>query len=137
MLEQNPTRYLLDTNILSDLIRNPQGIIYQHIQTISSAELCTSIIVACELRYGAERKGSDKLIAKVELLLSHFSVLPFVVPADQHYADIRTTLEKMGQPIGHHDLLIAAQTRALNGVLVSHNLREFERVPGLRLENWL
>ena len=129
-------RYLLDTNILSYLIREPQGIIYQKLQTVAENEISTSIIVASELRYGAVRRGSAQLSAKVDDLLSCLNILPLGTQVDQHYAEIRSLLEQQGQLIGGNDLLIAAHTRALDLTLVSNNIKEFQRVPQLKLENW-
>ncbi len=130
-------RYLLDTNILSDLIKNPQGQAAQRISSAGEASVCTSIVVAAELRYGAEKKGSPKLAERVELLLSALEVLPLESPADRHYGQIRNYLATQGTPIGPNDLLIAAQARALELTLVTANTQEFSRVPNLRMENWL
>jgi len=129
--------WMLDTNTLSDLIRNPRGAILQRLDSIDPDAVCTSIVVACELRFGAKRKGSDALTHRVEQLLASLTVLPLDEPADQHYADIRTALERAGTPIGNHDLFIAAHARSRGMTLVTHNMREFERVPGLRVEDWL
>ncbi|HET6564764.1 MAG TPA: PIN domain-containing protein, partial [Xanthomonadales bacterium] len=74
-------RYLLDTNILSDLIKNPQGDAAQRIASAGESSVCTSIVVAAELRYGAEKKGSPKLTERVELILSALDVLPLESPA--------------------------------------------------------
>ena len=130
-------RWMLDTNILSELIRNPQGPLTRRIAAVSTEVVCTSIIVACELRFGAARKGSPALQSRVEALLSALPVLPFDTPAEEHYADIRHALGRAGTPIGSHDLLIAAHARAAGLTLVTHNLREFTRVAGLRAEDWL
>ncbi|BAO30730.1 PilT protein-like [Sulfuritalea hydrogenivorans sk43H] len=130
-------RYLLDTNILSDLIRYPRGAAARRLAEVGVDAICTSIVVACELRYGAARRDSAPLTQRVEALLSSLSVLPFEADADSHYADIRATLERAGAPIGGNDLLIAAHGRSLGATVVTHNLREFERVPGLRVEDWL
>lgn len=132
-----PARYLLDTNILSQLIRAPRGPVTQRLAGLESEEICTSIVVACELRYGAARRDSPPLTQKVEDLLASLPVLAFDTDADRHYADIRSDLEWAGQTIGGNDLLIAAHSRALGATLVTHNLREFERVPGLKLADWL
>ncbi len=129
--------YLLDTNILSAVIKQPDGRVVQHMATLDRQALCTSIIVACELRYGIHKKGSPSLTAKVEQLLSNMTVLPLDGAVDVHYAEVRVALEKIGQPIGHNDLLIAAHARALGLTLVTDNLGEFSRVPGLVVENWL
>jgi tRNA(fMet)-specific endonuclease VapC len=129
--------WMLDTNTLSDLIRNPQGALVRRLSSIEPDAVATSIVVACELRFGARRKGSDALTSRVEQLLGALTVLPFDEPADQHYADIRTALERAGTPIGSHDLFIAAHARSRGMTLVTHNTREFERVPGLSVEDWM
>ena len=129
--------WMLDTNTLSDLIRNPRGALVQRLSSTEPDAVCTSIVVACELRFGAKRRGSDTLTRRVEQLLASLTVLPFDEPADRHCADIRGALERAGTPIGNHDLFIAAQARSLDMTLVTHNMREFERVPGLRVEDWL
>jgi tRNA(fMet)-specific endonuclease VapC len=132
-----PSRYLLDTNILSDLIRQPQGAIARRIARMGEACVCTSIIVGCELRYGAVRSGSARLVRQVEAVLGAMDVLPFEPDADRHYATIRHALEGKGMAIGANDLLIAAHARAIEAVCVTANASEFRRVPGLRVENWL
>ena len=129
--------WMLDTNMLSDLIRNPTGPLVARLAAVPPQALCTSIVVACELRFGAQRKGSPALTGRVEQLLESLVVLPLDEPADRHYADIRAALEKVGTPIGSHDLFIAAHARSRDLTLVTHNLREFQRVPGLRMEDWL
>lgn len=129
--------HLLDTNILSHLIKNPQGQATARLARLGDDAVCTSIIVACELRYGAAKCASTALTQRVEALLERLPVLPLDGETDRHYGDIRATLEHQGQIIGGNDLLIAAHCRALDLTLVTDNLREFQRVPGLRLENWL
>ncbi len=130
-------RYLLDTNIVSDLVRNPQGKVAQHIRKVGEAQVCTSIIVAAELRYGATKKGSPRLLAQLEAVLGALEVLPFEVPADAAYGLLRTRLEQVGRPIGANDLLIAAQTFSLGYTIVTDNDKEFAHVEDLRRENWL
>jgi tRNA(fMet)-specific endonuclease VapC len=129
--------YLLDTNIISDLVRNPQGAAAQHVMACQPAELCTSIIVAAELRYGILRRGSPRLTDAVEAVLARLSIRALEPPVDMHYAAIRHSLEQSGSPIGQNDMLIAAHALSLDAVLVSDNEREFARVLGLRLENWV
>lgn len=129
--------WMLDTNTLSDLIRNPRGMLVQRLSATDPDALCTSIVVACELRFGARRKGSQVLTQRVEQLLDTLTVLPLDGPADEHYADIRAELERAGTPIGSHDLFIAAHARSRDMTLITHNMREFTRVPGLRVEDWL
>lgn len=130
-------RYLLDTNIVSDLVRNPQGIVARHIRRVGEKHVCTSIIVAAELRYGAEKKGSSRLSSQLEAVLGALEILPSEAPADTKYGLLRTRLEKAGTTIGGNDLLIAAQALALGCVMVTDNEREFSRIEGLRPQNWL
>ncbi len=130
-------RYLLDTNIVSDLVRNPQGRVSQHIRKVGEAKVCTSIIVAAELRYGASKKGSPRLSAQLEVVLGALEVLPFEAPADVAYGELRARLEQTGRPIGANDLLIAAQALALGFTIVTDNEKEFDRVKGLPSDNWL
>jgi tRNA(fMet)-specific endonuclease VapC len=132
-----PLQYLLDTNILSDLIRKPQGVIANRIAAAGEDAVCTSIVVAAELRFGAAKSGSRKLADRVDLILSALDVLPLEPPADRHYAEIRQLLTRQGTPIGPNDLLIAAHARALKLTAVTANTHEFSRVPDLRVENWL
>ncbi len=130
-------RYLLDTNIVSDLIRNPQGAVVGHIRSVGGTNVCASVIVAAELRFGAEKKRSARLTRQLEAVLGALEVLPFEAPADVAYATIRARLERAGRRIGGNDLLIAAQTIALGLTLVTDNEAEFARVEGLTWENWL
>ncbi|MEM1114189.1 MAG: type II toxin-antitoxin system VapC family toxin [Pseudomonadota bacterium] len=131
------SRYLLDTNILSDLVRNPSGAIANRIAAVGERNICTSVIVAAELRFGAYRSASRTLSRRVEDLLSVIDILPLEEPADRAYASLRAHLADRGQPIGPNDMLIAAQTLALDFTVVTANEKEFLRVPGLRVENWL
>jgi tRNA(fMet)-specific endonuclease VapC len=130
-------RYLLDTNIVSDLVRNPQGKVAQHIRSLGEAQVCTSIIVAAELRYGAAKKRSPRLSAQLEAVLGALEVLPFEPPADAAYGLLRARLEQSGRPIGGNDLLIAAQAIALGYTIVTDNEKEFARIENLPRENWL
>lgn len=130
-------RFLLDTNILSDLVRRPRGKVAARIGEVGEATVCTSIIVAAELRFGAAKKNAPKLSAQVDSILAALEVLPFDAPADRAYAGMRWALEQAGTPIGPNDMLIAAQALAHDCVVVSANLAEFSRVAGLRVENWL
>ena len=129
--------YLLDTNILSDLVRHPQGAVVDRIAQVGEDSVCTSIVAAAELRYGAVKSGSDKLADRVDLLLSALEVLPLEAPADRQYAELRHHLTHQGTPIGPNDLLIAAHALATDLTVVTANVGEFSRVPGLKVENWL
>jgi tRNA(fMet)-specific endonuclease VapC len=130
-------QYLLDTNILSDLVKHPQGQVFQQIMAVGEGTICTSIIVACELRFGAAKSGSSRLIQQLERILQVLPVLPLEPPIDERYATVRTHLEQVGTPIGANDMLIAAHALALDLTLITANTREFERVPTLNLDNWL
>ncbi|MCG1042172.1 type II toxin-antitoxin system VapC family toxin [Mycetohabitans sp. B8] len=129
--------YLLDTNIISDIIRNPFGQVASRIEQIDPKTICTSIIVAAELRYGCAKKGSPKLLGKVESVLATIPVLPLDAPVDTEYGAIRAELESAGQLIGANDLLIGAHAYALGLILVTDNIKEFARIRGLAVENWL
>ena len=131
------TRYMLDTNIISDLVKNPQGKAAKRIAKVGEDNICTSIIVAAELRYGCTKSGSKRLLKAVEDLLSEIPVLPFDVPADAEYGGIRSELEAAGRPIGSNDLLIAAHAYATGTTIVTANIDEFKRIRGLSVENWL
>lgn len=133
----NGYRTMLDTNIVSDLIRNPQGRAAERLRQHGQDGICVSIITAAELRYGAAKKGSTRLLSRVEAVLSTIDVLPFDVPADTEYGSIRAELEAAGQPIGPTDLFIAAHACSTGVTLVTHNVSEFRRVRGLKVENWL
>ncbi|MEH3107641.1 MAG: type II toxin-antitoxin system VapC family toxin [Sphingomonas fennica] len=128
---------MLDTNIVSDLVRSPQGRIFDRIAALGSEAICISIVTAAELRYGCAKKGSPRLLANVEAILASIEILALDVPADGEYADIRADLEAAGKPIGPNDLLIAAHARAVGATLVTANVGEFQRVRGLRVENWI
>lgn len=130
-------RYLLDTNIVSDLIRNPGGRIADRIRQVGETAVCINLIVAGEIRFGLAKRNSPRLNAQAEEVLSVLPVVPLEPPLDHHYADIRNTLEIAGTPIGPNDLWIAAHARALDAVLVTDNAAEFDRVARLRAENWL
>ncbi len=130
-------KYLLDTNMISDLIRNPKGHAASIVEQLDDDAVATSIIVAAELRFGAAKKKSARLKSEVEDYLAAMNVLTFETPADIVYGDLRATLETAGTPIGANDLLIASHALALDMVLVTGNEREFKRVPGLKVENWL
>jgi tRNA(fMet)-specific endonuclease VapC len=128
---------MLDTNIISDLIRNPQGKAAKRIAKVGENNVCTSIIVAAELRYGCAKSGSKRLLKAVEDLLDEINVLPFDVPADAEYGAIRAGLEAGGKPIGSNDTLIAAHAHATGATIVTANADEFKRIRGLKVENWL
>lgn len=128
---------MMDTNIISDLIRNPQGKVAKKIADVGEDNICTSIIVAAELRYGCAKKSSKRLLKAVEDLLAEIDVLPFDIPADVEYGEIRSELEVAGTPVGGNDLLITAHARAAGTTIVTANVDEFKRIRGVKVENWL
>ncbi|MHA6767676.1 PIN domain-containing protein [Sphingobium ummariense] len=129
--------FLLDTNILSDLIRQPDGVVARAIAEVGEDAIATSIIVAGEMRYGGAKRGSARLQDKIDQLLSLIPVLPLKNDADASYGRLRAELEQRGTPIGANDMLIAAHALAVDATLVTDNISEFERVDGLKLVNWL
>jgi tRNA(fMet)-specific endonuclease VapC len=129
--------YLLDTNILSDLVKHPTGKIFSKIQSIGEEKVCTSVVVACELRFGAEKNNSSRLKERIALILDNINVLSLDPPVDNYYAEVRTYLERQGTPIGGNDLIVAVHALTLDLILVTANVKEFSRVPDLKIENWL
>jgi tRNA(fMet)-specific endonuclease VapC len=132
--------YMLDSNAISEMMRNPQGSValtFRSKELDPAVRLCTSIISACELKYGAAKKRSAPLPQRVDRMLASIEIALFAPDADAEYATLRADLERKGQLIGPNDMLIAAHALALNAILVTDNIREFKRVKGLRIENWL
>lgn len=130
-------RYLLDTNAMSEMMRGPVNKMTTAIVRVGENAVCTSIVVVSELKFGAAKKGSANLTANLEKVLETIVIEDFKAPADAAYAELRATLEKAGTPIGQMDMLIAAHALALDATLVTANEREFSRVPGLKVENWM
>ncbi|MGO8778706.1 MAG: type II toxin-antitoxin system VapC family toxin [Rhodomicrobium sp.] len=130
-------RYLLDTNIITDLIRNPKGRVAKRVRAVGRQAVCTSVIVAAELRFGVAKNPSLRLETRVNEALQALDVAPFETPADVTYGAIRASLERQGRPIGGSDLFIAAHAITLGCTLVTANEREFARIEGLKCENWL
>ncbi|OYW38333.1 MAG: VapC toxin family PIN domain ribonuclease [Brevundimonas sp. 12-68-7] len=128
---------MLDTNVVSDLMKQAIGRTAQRIALSDEDELCTSIIVVAELRFGLARRNMPHLFGRLEAVLAGLSVLPWDAPADMSYASMRAALEYGGLLIGANDMLIAAHALAQDCTLVTDNEREFRRVAGLRVENWL
>ncbi|WP_202600270.1 type II toxin-antitoxin system VapC family toxin [Sphingobium yanoikuyae] len=128
---------MLDTNIVSELARNPHGIVSSRIAEVGPDSICVSISTAAELRYGCAKKGSPRLLAQIEAILGSVQVLALDVPADTEYGGIRAELESAGKPIGPNDLFIAAHAYALEATLVTANVGEFSRIRALTVENWL
>jgi tRNA(fMet)-specific endonuclease VapC len=130
-------RFMLDTNVVSDLVRHPHGRVAKRVVEVGEAHICTSIIVAAELRYAAARKASPRLEEQLESVLGAIEVLPFESPADVVYGALRARMEEIGQSVGANDLFVAAHALALRCTLVTDNEREFSRIKTLPVENWL
>lgn len=130
------TRYLLDTDTLSWLVRDPAGAVAGHAATVGAGALATSPIVAGELRFGAARSGCAALVERVDELLARLPVLPLDERAARAYGEVRRALERAGTPIGPNDLWIAAHALSEARVVVTGNVREFRRVVGLGVEDW-
>lgn len=132
------TIFLLDTNIISHIMRQPGGLAAKQAHQMGADErLCTSVIVQFELRFGLAKNPSQRLQTSYDVTMAGIDVLPLDSSAAIEYARIRALLESRGNPIGANDLLIAAHALALNATLVTDNESEFRRVPGLKVENWL
>jgi tRNA(fMet)-specific endonuclease VapC len=132
--------YLLDANILSDLLKNPAGRAAARMAAAvnrNPRKIYTSVIVAAEMHYGAKKKNSEKTTADVRGVLANVEILMLGLDVIEHYARIRVELERAGTIIGANDLMIAAHALATDLILVTHNLREFSRVKGLQYEDWL
>jgi tRNA(fMet)-specific endonuclease VapC len=130
--------YLLDTNIVSDMIKHGEhSSVLDHIARVGTARVITSVIVSGEIIYGVQKKGSIALEKRAKDVLARLPIYGFETPMDQDYGRIRHALSRAGTPIGANDLLIAAQSVSLGATLVTDNEREFSRVPGLVVENWL
>ena len=127
----------IDFDANGRIVGIPQGKVAARIAHVGEESVCTSIIVAGELRYGAARKGSARLLAQLLTVLDAFEILPFETPAEIAYGDLRARLEAAGKPIGGNDMLIAAHAVSLGHTIVTDNERKFSRVDGLPVENWL
>ena len=136
----NSGLFLLDTNIISDLMKGVGSVAARHgriaVTRGSMTAVCTSVVVQCELMFGLSKRPSARLQAAYDLEMARLQILPLTPDVAEHYARLRSDLEAIGQPIGPNDALIAAHALALDATLVSGDA-EFLRVPGLRVENWL
>ena len=131
------TLYLLDTNAISELVANPSGKVARKIAEVGVESVATSVIVSAEVAFGVEQKSSPRLAERIETVFSTLEVLSLEQPADRHYGVLRAMFRKEGRPIGPNDLFIAAHALVLDATLVTANVREFSRVPGLKIEDWL
>jgi tRNA(fMet)-specific endonuclease VapC len=129
-------QYMLDTNICIHVLRNYPGQLLERFNRLAD-QLCLSSMTLAELHYGAEKseRRSDNLRA-VEHFAARLEVLPFAEKAARHYGQIRAALERAGRPAGAYDVMIGGHARSEALILVSNNLREFERMDGLQVESW-
>ena len=128
---------MLDTNIVIHTIKNRPAIARSAFKQ-HEGQLCISSITWGELVYGAERSSQPaRNLADIEGLAARLAVLDFDVAAATHFGQVRAELYRVGKPIGPYDMMIAAHARASGLVLVTNNVKAFERVPGLRVENWV
>lgn len=128
---------MLDTNAVSDLMYDPIGPVGQRLALLGPVDVCVSLIAVAELRFGTCKSGSPGIAMQLERVLSGLAVKAWDAPADRLYGEVRAELQRSGRLIGANDLLIAAHALALDCILITDNEREFSRVPGLRVENWL
>ena len=127
---------MLDTNIVSAIVRDPRGKILEKLIEVGEENVFISIITHGEILYGVKKNWSESLSKKVSAVTRRLKVASLTIPTDQRYGEVRLAL-RQGKNIGQNDLWIAAHALALDAVLVTNNEREFSRVPGLKVENWL
>jgi tRNA(fMet)-specific endonuclease VapC len=129
--------FLLDTNIMIAMSKQRPGLA-ERLEGIPAAAVVLSSVVVAEIEYGIAKSGRRQHNRRVfDTLLAGFQVLPFDAAAARLYGPIRADLEKRGRLIGPYDLMIAAHARSVQAVLVTDNTKEFGRVAGLKIENWL
>lgn len=138
MVQGSTIRYLLDTNICIYIAKGHPLEVRERFARHTLPELAMSTITLGELRFGAEKSQSrDRALRTIDELTQAIQTCAVPVAAGEHYGDIRAMLQKQGHPIGNNDLWLAAHARAEGWILVTNNTREFERVPGLHVENWV
>ena len=131
-------RYLLDTNICIYIAKHHPPAVRERFARHTADELAMSIITQGELRFGAEKSAAREIaLATLKQLEAAIRTMSLPEAAAEHYGQIRAALQKSGQPIGNNDLWIAAHARAEGWILVTNNEREFIRVEGLQIENWV
>lgn len=128
-------RYLLDTDTVSDALRG-EGRVAARILEHAPSDLCISAITLAELRFGAERKRSQKLKRAIRAFVKDVAVVDFDAASAERFAEVAADLAEGGNPIGVFDTLVAAQALALGLVAVTNNTRHFGKVAGLKVENW-
>lgn len=130
--------YLLDTDTCAFVLRRSSPALIERIQTVPLAQQAICVVTYAELLYGVQLSSQKKANqAAVDALLRHVAVLDWPAAAARHYAEIRADLKKKGAMIGANDLLIAAHARSLAATVVTNNTKDFGRIKGLRVENWM
>lgn len=129
--------YLLDTNICIYIINNKPPHVFEKFKQYQLGQLGISSITASELAFGVEKSGSQRNKQALNKFLAPLEILPYGKQAIWHYAELRNQLQSIGQPIGSLDMLIAAHALALKVTLVTNNVKEFKRIKGLIVENWV
>jgi tRNA(fMet)-specific endonuclease VapC len=131
-------RYLLDTNICIYIAKNNPAVVREHFVQHLASELAMSVITLGELRFGAEKsQAKEKALSVIQELADLMIVEPLPESAGEHYGQIRAELQRKGQMIGNNDLWLAAHARSQGWVLVTNNEKEFVKVEGLVVENWV
>lgn len=131
-------RYLLDTNICIYIAKHNPPEVRQRFARHAASDVAMSVITLGELRFGAEKsQARDAALAAIQRLEAAIRIAPLTESAGEHYGEIRANLQRQGQPIGNNDLWLAAHARAEGWILVTNNEREFVRVEGLQVENWV
>jgi tRNA(fMet)-specific endonuclease VapC len=130
-------KYLLDTNVCIDFLNRSHPSVIERVTSAYPEDLCLSSVVVAELRYGADRsRKRAENHERLDILIAEIPCVDFDLSAAWIYGRIRSTLEAKGSPIGPYDMMIAAHALSLELTLVTDNVREFQRVAGLKVENW-
>jgi tRNA(fMet)-specific endonuclease VapC len=130
-------RYLLDTNSVSSMINDPVGPVQARLASRFPDMAVINPIISGEILFGIYKRQSARLTRQAEQIIASLEIVPIEAPTGHYYGQLRADLERKGTPIGANDLWIAAHALALDLTLVTANVSEFERVDGLRVENWL
>ena len=130
--------YMLDTDICIFITRKSEPSLLERIESVPLEQQCISVVTLAELLYGVQVSSKKKANQEVvDLFAQHIEVLEWTPDAAKHYAEIRAGLKKKGQQLGSNNLLIAAHARSIGAVIVTNNVKDFGRVKGLKLENWM
>ena len=129
--------YMLDTNICIYVMKNYPQNLREKFNTLAE-QLCISSVTLGELHYGAEKSARrDHNLTAIAHFVARLDVLPFAEKAAAHYGQVRAELERAGAPCGPHDMQIGGHARSEGLIIVTNNMREFSRMPGVRVENWV